>query len=155
MRVIAIIIMLSLCASAGAAASIADCTGLVRAFGDVTSWMSSSFVVGDGSWVLAPADAVTEKVGPTTDQTVRYPIFISNYTGLAYQCELKHVDKDLGGRDPQAAGERTAGGDNRPGHGVLESITRDNGPAHGRRHDGQSLADRHSWNHSPEERQDL
>src|ERR1039457_7123773 len=96
MKAIVIIIILCVCASCGSAGSIADCTGLVRAFGDMTSWMSSSLVVGDGSWVVAPADAVTEKVGPKTDQTVRYPIFISSYTGLAYQCELKAVDKDLG-----------------------------------------------------------
>ena len=96
MKALICIIILCACASALFAGSPTDCTGVVRAFGDMTSWMSSSFVIGDGSWVLAPSDAVIEKVGPATDRTIRYPIFISSYTGQAYQCELKCVDKSLG-----------------------------------------------------------
>ncbi|MDH7602148.1 MAG: tetratricopeptide repeat protein, partial [Armatimonadota bacterium] len=50
---------------------------------------------GDGSWVLSTADSVVEKVGPETEQTIRYPIFISAYTGQAWQCEVAAVDKEL------------------------------------------------------------
>ena len=91
----AILCVLSL-SPASQASSLSDCTGVLRVFGDCSSWMSSCFVVGDGSWVVAPYRAVTETVGPKVDQTLRYPIFISAYTGKAYQCELKTCDKGLG-----------------------------------------------------------
>lgn len=76
--------------------SLSDCTGVIRVFGDFGSWMSSCVVVGDGSWVIAAVDAVIEKIGPETEQSIRYPIFISAYTGQAYQCELVAYDKELG-----------------------------------------------------------
>ena len=84
------------CAGAAAALNLADCAGVIRAFGDSASWMSSCFVVGDGSWAVTAADAIIEKVGPEVEQAVRKPIFISAYTGQAWQCELKAYDKDLG-----------------------------------------------------------
>lgn len=81
---------------AGAGATtLADCAGIVRVFGDASSWMSSCFVIGDGSWVITTSDAVTERAGPRAEQTIRYPVFISPYTGQAYQCELRASDKDL------------------------------------------------------------
>ncbi len=76
-------------------AGLADCAGVIRVFGDTGSWMSMSFVVGDGSWVIATADAVVEKIGPETEQTIRFPIFISAYTGQAWQCEVAALDREL------------------------------------------------------------
>ena len=75
--------------------SLSDCTGVIRVFGDASSWMSSCFVVGDGSWVITTSDAIVEKPGPDTERAIRYPIFISHYNGQAYQCELKAHDRDL------------------------------------------------------------
>lgn len=77
------------------AAGLSDCAGVIRVFGDVSSWMSSCFVIGDGSWALTAADTVTEKVGPDIERTIRYPVFVSAYTGQAVQCELKGMDKEL------------------------------------------------------------
>ncbi|MCE5313544.1 MAG: tetratricopeptide repeat protein [Armatimonadota bacterium] len=77
------------------AGGLADCTGVIRVFGDQSNWMSTCFVVGDGSWVVTTIDAVSEKVGPQATRLIRYPLFISPYTGAAYQCELKAQDKDL------------------------------------------------------------
>lgn len=82
-------------ASCGLAGSLADCAGVVRVFGDTSSWMSTCFVVGDGSWVITTGYSITERMGPNAGQTVRYPLFVSAYTGQAYQCELKATDKDL------------------------------------------------------------
>ncbi|MGQ9456551.1 MAG: tetratricopeptide repeat protein [Armatimonadota bacterium] len=76
--------------------SLTDCTGVIRVFGDFGSWMSSCIVVGDGSWAITTADAVIEKVGPENEQSIRYPVFISAYTGQACQCELIAYDKELG-----------------------------------------------------------
>lgn len=81
--------------SAAIAAAPGDSAGVLRVFGDRTSWMSTCFVVGDGSWVLTTRDAVTEKIGEGTDHTIRYPVFISAYTGEAHQCELVAQDKEL------------------------------------------------------------
>lgn len=75
--------------------SLSDCTGVIRVFGDSSSWMSSCFVVGDGSWVITTSDAIVEKLGTNTERIIRYPIFVSRYNGQAYQCELKANDKDL------------------------------------------------------------
>ncbi|MCX8052962.1 MAG: tetratricopeptide repeat protein [Armatimonadetes bacterium] len=77
------------------AVNLSDCAGVIRVFGDSVSWMSSCFVVGDGSWAIASADAVIEKVGPDVEQPIRKPIFISFYTGQAWQCELRAYDKEL------------------------------------------------------------
>ena len=77
------------------ALNLSDCAGVVRVFGDSVSWMSSCFVVGDGGWVITAADAVIEKVGPEAEQTIRKPIFLSAFTGRAWQCELKAYDKEL------------------------------------------------------------
>lgn len=87
-----LVLMITACASA---ANIADAVGVVRAFADSGSWMSSCFVVGDGSWVVTTARSVTEMIGPEASQTVRYPLFISPYTGLAYQCEVKASNKEM------------------------------------------------------------
>ena len=88
---------LAITASSSAPAdTFAESVGVIRVFGDASSWMSACFVVGDGSWIVTTAEAVTERVGPDTEQTIRYPIFISPYTGEAYQCELKSSNKDLG-----------------------------------------------------------
>jgi len=81
--------------SAASALNLSDCAGVVRMFGDSVSWMSACFVVGDGSWAITAADAVIEKVGPEAEQTIRKPIFLSAYTGQAWQCELKAYDKEL------------------------------------------------------------
>lgn len=77
-------------------AAITDSVGVIRVFGDATSWMSACFVVGDGSWVVTALEAVTEKTGPKAEQTIRFPVFVSPYTGRAMQCELKAQNKDLG-----------------------------------------------------------
>lgn len=82
-------------ASCGLADSLSDRAGVVRLFGDTSSWMSTCFVVGDGSWVITTYDSITEQIGPDTSQTIKYPLFISPYTGQAYQCELKASDKEL------------------------------------------------------------
>jgi Flp pilus assembly protein TadD len=96
MRILLIaLVLVTMLSAAGAAANFADCTGVVRAFADSSSWMSSCFVVGDGSWVVTTARSVTEVIGPNVSQTVRYPLFISPYTGLAYQCEVKAVNKEM------------------------------------------------------------
>lgn len=92
--VFASILVLSAAACAPAA-SFADYTGVIRVFGDASNWMSTCFVVGDGSWVVTTCDSVTEHLGDKISQTIRYPIFISPYTGQAYQCELKASNKDL------------------------------------------------------------
>jgi Flp pilus assembly protein TadD len=89
---LAAIISVAACASAD---TLADCAGVVRVFGDTSSWTSSCFVVGDGSWVITTCDSITETIGPSTTQAVRYPLFISAFTGQAYQCELKASNKDL------------------------------------------------------------
>ena len=81
--------------SAGYAGSLADCAGVVRVFGDQSSWMSDCFVVGDGSWAITTSDAITETVGPDAEHIIRNPIFVSAYTGKAYQCEVKTNDKEL------------------------------------------------------------
>ncbi len=97
MRIYAFAAILALTLSSAAfAGELDDSVGVIRVFGDASSWMSACFVVGDGSWVVTTAGAVTEKVGPDTEQTIRYPVFISPYTGEAYQCELKCSNKDLG-----------------------------------------------------------
>ena len=90
-----ILVLMACICSAALGGSLADCAGVIRVFGDASSWMSSCFVVGDGSWVITTSDAVVEKPGPQTERTIRFPIFISPYTGQAYQCELKANDKDL------------------------------------------------------------
>jgi Flp pilus assembly protein TadD len=97
MKSVAILVVLFTVLFAGTAwsANLADCAGVLRVFGDANSWMSSCFVVGDGSWIVATADAVTEKIGPDTEQTIRYPIFLSAYTGQAWQCELVASNKEL------------------------------------------------------------
>ncbi len=96
MRILAfaflLLMMLTACSTA---ANFSDCTGVVRAFADTGSWMSSCFVVGDGSWVVTTARSVTETIGPNASQTVKYPLFISPYTGLAYQCEVKSSNKEM------------------------------------------------------------
>lgn len=89
------LVMLTAAACASADTTLADCAGVVRVFGDTSSWTSSCFVVGDGSWVITTCDSVTETIGPSTSQTVRYPLFISAFTGQAYQCELKASNKEL------------------------------------------------------------
>ncbi len=81
--------------SVAGADSMGDCTGVIRVFGEASSWISSCFVIGDGSWVVVTSDAVTEKMGPQTEREAKFPLFISSYSGRAYQCELKAVDKDL------------------------------------------------------------
>lgn len=90
--VIALLLLAAACVSA---ASLTDSTGIIRVFGDTISRVSSCFVVGDGSWVVTTCDSVTEVVGPETSQTMRFPVFISTYTGQAYQCELKASNKEL------------------------------------------------------------
>lgn len=97
MRSLALSLTLALVAvgCVSAETTLADCAGVVRVFGDMSSWMSSCFVVGDGSWVITTCDSLSERIGPETNQTIRYPLFISAYTGLAYPCELKASNKDL------------------------------------------------------------
>ena len=82
-------------ASAACAASPADCAGVVRVFGDTSSWTSSCFVVGDGSWVITTHDSITETISPEASQTIKHPLFISAFTGRAYECELKAANKEL------------------------------------------------------------
>ena len=89
------LVLLFAVAACGSAAGFSDCAGVIRVFGDMKSWTSSCFVVGDGSWVVTTCDSVTEQVGPNTSQIVRYPLFISSYTGQAYQCEIKSSNKEL------------------------------------------------------------
>lgn len=97
MKTLALALVVTVLAvSAVSAASLADTMGFIRMFGDASSWMSSCFVVGDGSWIIASAEAITEKVGPETNHVIQYPLFVSAYTGQAYQCELKFHDDDLG-----------------------------------------------------------
>lgn len=88
-------VLVTMIATCATAANFADYAGVVRAFGDSSSGQSSCFVVGDGSWVVTSYRSVTETIGPSASQTVRYPLFISPYTGLAYQCEVKATNKDL------------------------------------------------------------
>ena len=95
MRLVAFAVSLMILCCAGYAADLTDASGVVRVFGDASSWMSACFVVGDGSWVVTTADTITEKAGPETQRTIRFPMFISYYTGRAYQCDLKAFDKDL------------------------------------------------------------
>lgn len=90
--------LLALAATAAVPVSAAvpsDYAGVIRVFGDASSWMSTCFVIGDGSWVVAASDAITEEVGPEIKRTIRYPVFVSAHTGQAWQCELKGVNKDL------------------------------------------------------------
>ncbi|MHB9036343.1 MAG: tetratricopeptide repeat protein [Armatimonadota bacterium] len=89
------ILIVLIITSGALAGGLADCTGVIRVFGDQSNWMSTCFVVGDGSWVVTTIDAVSEKVGPKATRLIRYPVFISPYSGAAYQCELKAQDKDL------------------------------------------------------------
>lgn len=77
------------------AVTLPQCAGVVRVFGDATSWMTSAFVVGDGSWVVTTADAVTEKITTGASQPVRTVVFISAYTGEARQCEIKVKNTEL------------------------------------------------------------
>lgn len=88
-------VLVTMIAAGASAGTLADCAGVVRSFADSGSWMSSCFVVGDGSWVVTTARSVTETIGPNATQTVRYPLFISPYTGLAYQCEVKASNKEM------------------------------------------------------------
>lgn len=87
--------LLLVTAACGSAGSFAEYAGVIRVFGDTTSWTSSCFVIGDGSWVVTTYDSINEKIGPDTNQTIRYPLFISSYTGQAYQCEVKASNKEL------------------------------------------------------------
>ena len=97
MRTFILAFMLTITVSSSAlSGTLAESVGVIRVFGDASSWMSACFVVGDGSWVVTTSEAITEKVGPETEQTIRHPLFISFYTGQAYQCELKATNKDLG-----------------------------------------------------------
>lgn len=89
-----VLIILVLACSGAFASGPSDYAGIVRVFGDVSSWTSSCFVVGDGSWVLTTYRAISERIGPDADQPVQYPLFISAYTGQVYQCELKAYDKE-------------------------------------------------------------
>lgn len=93
--ILALALVMVTAACVSAATTFADCGGVVRVFGDMSSWMSSCFVVGDGSYVLTTWDSVTEIISTDTKQTMRFPLFISAYTGLAYPCELKASNKDL------------------------------------------------------------
>ncbi|MGB9619967.1 MAG: tetratricopeptide repeat protein, partial [Armatimonadota bacterium] len=93
--VLALVVLLC-CVGCAGAPNLSDCAGVMRAFGDSSSWMTSCFVVGEGSWAITAADAVIEKVGPEVEQTIQKPIFLSAYTGQAWQCELKACDKELG-----------------------------------------------------------
>ncbi|MCE5322555.1 tetratricopeptide repeat protein [bacterium] len=82
-------------ASAAAADSPSGCAGVIRVFGDRSNWMNMCFVVGDGSWVVTTYDSISENVGKDATHLIHHPIFVSSYTGAAYQCELKSYDKDL------------------------------------------------------------
>lgn len=95
MRALAPVILALSLSGQCAAGSPADSAGVIRVFGDASSWMSACFVVGDGSWVVATSDAVMEKVGPQTTQLIRYPVFVSAFNGRAYQCEIRATNKDL------------------------------------------------------------
>jgi len=81
--------------ASASAVSFPDCAGVIRVFGDAGSWFSSCIVIGDGSWAITTWDAITEKVGPEVSRTVRYPVFISPFSGAAGQCEVKAANKDL------------------------------------------------------------
>jgi Flp pilus assembly protein TadD len=94
MKILVTLLLLTLAVQA-AAVTLSDCAGVVRVYGDASSWMTSCFVVGDGSWVVTTADAVTEKITSAASQTVRTAIFISAYTGDAVQCEIKAKNADL------------------------------------------------------------
>lgn len=94
MRTLVTLALVLAVAPAGAV-TLPECAGVVRVFGDASSWMTSCFVVGDGSWVVTTADAVTEKIGPAATQPVRTAIFISAYTGQAVQCEVKAKNPGL------------------------------------------------------------
>lgn len=94
MRTAAVLFLLAAAAQAGAV-SIPECQGIVRAYGDATTWMTSAFVIADGGWVVTTADAVTEKITKGITQPVRTAVFISAYTGEAFQCEVKAVNPDL------------------------------------------------------------
>jgi len=93
--VLALGLVVAAAACAPAAATLADCAGVVRVFGDMSSWMSSCFVIGDGSYVLTTCDSITEVISADTRQTIRFPLFISGYTGQAYHCETVASNKDL------------------------------------------------------------
>ncbi len=93
--ILALLLVTAAAGCVSAATTLADCTGVVRVFGDLTSWMSSCFVIGDGSYVLTTWDSVTEVISTDTKQTMRFPLFISTYTGQAYPCEIKASNKDL------------------------------------------------------------
>ena len=95
-RLILVLLLILAPPSLVSGATLEDAVGVIRVFGDASSWMSACFVVGDGSWAVTAREAVIERVGPDTERTIRYPVFISPYTGRAYQCELKATDKDLG-----------------------------------------------------------
>ncbi len=95
-QLILALLLIMMVRSLASGASVEDAVGVIRVFGDASSWMSTCFVVGDGSWVVTSHEAIIEKVGPETERTIRYPVFISPYTGRAYQCELKASNKDLG-----------------------------------------------------------
>ena len=96
MRILVCLLALMLiCGPAWAETPFQDCLGVIRSFGDQASWFSSCVVVGDGSYAITSWDAVNEKMGPTSFQTVRNPVFISSYTGQAWQCEVKAGNKDL------------------------------------------------------------
>lgn len=96
MRILVCLLAVMLvCGSAVADRPFQDSLGVIRSFGDQASWFSSCVVIGDGSWAITSWDAVNEKMGPTSFQTVRNPVFISAYTGQAWQCEVKAGNKDL------------------------------------------------------------
>lgn len=89
------LLMIICLASYAGAGSLDDCTGVLRVFGDQSSWMSMCFVVGDGSWVITTNDAVCEKIGSGSSRLIKYPIFITAYTGQACQCEVTAQNKEL------------------------------------------------------------
>ncbi len=78
---------------AAAVGPVDNCLGVVFAVGDAATWFSSAFVIADGGWVICTADSVTEHTSATNSQPIRNPIFISRFTGLAYECEVVAVDE--------------------------------------------------------------
>ncbi|MFQ3549826.1 MAG: tetratricopeptide repeat protein [Armatimonadota bacterium] len=95
MKHIYIALILAILFAGSCFASYSDYTGLVRTFGDQSSWMTSAFVIADGSWVVTTSDAVTEYISQGIERTVKDPIFISYYTGQSWQCEVAAVNKKL------------------------------------------------------------
>lgn len=95
LRLFALLTIVALTGLPAVAVDLTHCAGFIRVFGDVSSWMSSCFVIGDGSWIITASDAVIEEVGPEAHHVIRYPIFVSAYTGQAMQCELKAYNKEL------------------------------------------------------------